>query len=202
MPRLDTLTGPADEKLTPYPSAMSNKNDWTSGKTQQGVAIPGRRKSNQAYDDTLPGTQEPPSRPANPDADVVTSAPVATLAATAQTSGSVSLSGERVAEPLARELIVRRMAKSGIHLQADFAFSYDDLLLHLDGFDPETRIGYQYVSHAGADVVTDFDSTAENRLAELGAQGLVHILVIHDHQAPDSDEVLRRVEAFLDSFAP
>ncbi len=181
---------------------MSNKNDWTSGKTQQGVAIPSKRKSNRAYDDTLPGTQKPPSRPFDPDADVVTSAPVASVAATAQTSGSVSLSGERVAEPLARELLVRRMAKAGIALEADFAFAYDDLLLHLDGFDPNTRIGYQYISHAGADVVTDFDSSAGQRLAQLGAQGIVHILVIHDHQAPDTDEVVRRVEAFLQRFAP
>jgi hypothetical protein len=181
---------------------MSNNNDWTSGKTQQGVAIPSRRKDKRAYDDTLPGTQHPPSRPVEPDADVVTSAPVASLAATAQTSGSVSLSGERVAEPLARELIVRRMAKSGIKLQPDFAFSYDDLMLHLDGFDPNTRIGYQYISHADADVVTDFDSSAEQRLAQLGAQGIVHILVIHDHQAPDTEEVLRRVEVFLSRFEP
>tara|TARA_R110002096_G_scaffold350395_2_gene543464 strand:+ start:36450 stop:36995 length:546 start_codon:yes stop_codon:yes gene_type:complete len=179
---------------------MSNNDDWTSKKTQHGVGIPSKRRSNRAYDDTLPGTQQPPSRPFDPDADVVSSAPVATVAATAQTSGSVSLSGERVAEPLARELIVRRMAKSGIQLQADYAFSYDDLMLHLDGFDPNARIGYQYISHAGADVVTDFDSSAEQRLAQLGAQGIVHILVIHDHQAPDTEEVLRRVEAFLSRY--
>ncbi len=180
---------------------MSNKNDWTSGKTQQGMAVQRPRTSSRAYDDTLPGTQRP-ARPADLDADVVTSAHVATMAGTAQTSGSVSLSGDRVAEPLARELIVRRMAKSGIRLQADYDFSHSDLLLRLDGYDPETRIGYQYISHAGADVVTDFDQAAELRLSQLGAQGIVHILVIHDHQTPDTAEVLRRVESFLELFAP
>lgn len=184
---------------------MSNKNDWdwTSGKTQQGIAIPTADKSHHGgFDDTLPGTQQAPSRPSIADSDVVTSAPVASMAATAQTSGSVSLSGDRVAEPLARELIVRRMANSGIQVQADYAFSHGDLLLRLDGFDPTSRVGYQFISHAGADVVTDFDYAAEARLAQLGAQGIVHILVIHDHQAPTTDDVLKRVEAFLDRLDP
>ncbi|MCP4444107.1 MAG: hypothetical protein GY811_02015 [Myxococcales bacterium] len=177
---------------------MSDDNDWTSGKTQQGVTIPRPRKSGSAYEDTLPGT--PPSRSLPRAPDIMTSAPVATVTATAQTSGSVSLGGERIVEPLAREIIVRRMSKRGIALQSDYAFSHDDLLLRLDGYDPAKKVGYQYISHAGADVVTDFDYTAEQRLAQLGAQGIVHILVIHDHQAPDTDEVLRRVQVFLDQF--
>ena len=178
---------------------MSNDNDWTSGKTQQGVAIPTRPERKPGYDDTLPGEHR---RPVHLDDDVMTSAPVASVAATAQTSGSVSLSGARISEPLARELIVRRMSKAGIELQADVAFSHGDLLLCLDGFDPARGIGYQYISHAGEDVVTDFDRAAEQRLAQLSAQGVVHILVIHDHQAPDTDEVLRRVQEFLASHAP
>ncbi len=179
---------------------MSKKNDWTSRKTQQGMAVPQPRKSSRAYEDTLPGTQRP-QRPTYGD-DVLTSAHVATQAGTPQTAGSVSISGERVAEPLARELIVRRMSKAGIELQADYAFSHGDLLLRLDGFDPERGIGYQFVSHADADVVTDFDRAAEQRLAQLSAQGLVHVLVIHDHQAPDTVEVLQRVELFLENLAP
>lgn len=181
---------------------MSDENDWTTGKTQQGIPVPTGVTGAAGYDDTLPGTQRRPIRQPRPDDDVVTSAPVATMAATAQTSGSVSLTGARISEPLARELIVRRMSKAGIELEADYAFSHDDLLIRLDGYDPKTRIGYQFISHAGDDVVTDFDFAAEQRLAQLSAQGIVHILVIHDHQTPETDEVLRRVEAFLGVYAP
>lgn len=182
---------------------MSNDEDWRAGKTQQGVAVGRARKRDRAFDDTLPGTQRLaiPQVPASPDDnDIVTSAPVSTLAATAQTSGSVSLSGDRVSEALARELIVRRMSKSGIHLQEDYAFSRDELLVRLDGYDPHTCVGYQFISHAGDDVVTDFDAAAEARLAQLSAQGIVHVLVIHDHRAQDTTEVLKLVEAFLDNL--
>ena len=172
---------------------MGDENDWTMGKTQQGVATPAKNKD--AFEDTLPGSQRP-TKPSK-DGDVLTSARVSALHATARIAGSVSLSGQRVAEPLARELIVRRMAKAGITLEADYVFSHGDLLLRLDGFDPATKIGYQYISHADEDVVTDFSRSVENQLAELTAQGIVQVLVIHDHRAQDTTEVLAQVEAFL-----
>ncbi len=172
---------------------MGDEKDWTMGKTQQAVATPVKDKD--AFEDTLPGAERP-TKPLE-EGDVLTSARVSTRHATANTSGSVSLSGLRVAEPLARELIVRRMSKASIALQADYVFSHGDLLVRLDGFDPTTKIGYQYISHADEDVVTDFSRPVENRLAELTEQGIVHVLVIHDHRAQDTTEVLAQVEAFL-----
>lgn len=175
---------------------MSNDKPASRSKTQLGHTL--AKKSDLALADTLPGVQTLKSIAPHPNSeDLMTSAPVSTITGTSNTSGSVTLSGERLAEPLARELIVRAMNRVGIDLRADHAFCCDDLLVTLDGYDPERKIGYQFVSHADADVVTDFDPNAEQRLRELAAQGIVHVLIIHDYDARDGDAVLARVEAFL-----
>lgn len=179
---------------------MSNDKPLSGSRTQLGHVA---AKASEAFADTLTD-----ARPAPPVAtkhhahseDLMTSAPVSSIQGTSQTSGAVTLSGARVSEALARELIVRAMAREGIALQSDYAYCCDDLLVTLDGFDPDRNVGYQFVSHAGDDVVTDFDFDVERRLRELDAQGITNVLIIHDYDAPDSDAVLTRVEAFLASF--
>lgn len=151
----------------------------------------------QGYADTLPNVRPNKVASASASGNLVTSAPVRTVAGQAQASGAVTLTGERVAESLARELIFRRMAKDGYQLTHDYAFSHEDLLVTLDGFDAERKVGFQYVSHADADVVTDVDHSVEDKLRDLSVRGNVHILVIHDHDATTADIVLERVESFL-----
>lgn len=178
---------------------MSNDKPASHSKTELGHTR--EKKSDLAVADTLPGTQPFASIAPNPSSeDLVTSAPVSTITGTSNTSGSVTLSGERLAEPLARELIVRAMNRAGIDLRPDHTFSSDNLLVTLDGYDPERKIGYQFLSHADADVVTDFAPKVEERLRELGAQDVAHVLIIHDYDARDGDAVLARVEAFLAAF--
>ena len=163
---------------------------------------PKQRPTGRGFADTLP-TVEPPRvqhQTSNTTDNLVSSAPARTVAGHAKASGYVTLSGERVAESLARELIARRMTKEGFNLQADFAYSRGDLLVNLDGFDVERSVGFQYISHADADVVTDVDTAVEAQLQELAQQGLVHILVIHDHDATTADVVVEKVESFLSSL--
>lgn len=156
-----------------------------------------------ALEDTLPGVRRESVRPSaprtnpTPDADFVSSAPVSSYAATSQTSGTVTMSGVRVLEAVARELILRRFEQAGVVVSPDYSLHEDELLVRLDGFDPTTRVGFQFLSHSDADVVTDFDDEVEAKLAHLSSQGRVHVLVIHDHQAPTADVILERVEAFL-----
>ncbi len=181
---------------------MSKEKPRSGSKTQLGYKLVER---NRALEDTLPAGAKRAATPPPPQAvplhietgDLMTSAPVSSIAATAQTSGAVTLSGERVSEPLARELIVRRMAQEGIALVSDFALRHDDLLVTLDGFDSDRRVGFQFISHADEDVVTDFDLQVEQRVRELTAHGMFQILIIHDYEAPDADAVLARVDSFL-----
>ncbi len=157
------------------------------------------RSGERAYADTLQNVEPPriQHQTSNTTDDLVSSAPVRAVAGHAQASGYVTLSGERVAESLARELIARSMSKAGYVLESDYAFSHGDLLVNLDGFDAAKRVGFQYISHADADVVTDVDTDVEAQLQELAKSGVVHVLVIHDHHATTSEKVVQQVEAFL-----
>jgi hypothetical protein len=160
---------------------------------------PRTRSPDRGFADTLPtvNPQRVQLQTSNTTDDLVSSAPARAIAGHAQASGYVTLSGERVAEALARELIARRMTQDGFDLEEDYAYSYGDLLVNLDGFDVQRSVGFQYVSHADADVVTDLDTGVEEQLRQLGAQGIAHVLIIHDHDATTAEVVVERVEAFL-----
>lgn len=179
---------------------MSNKKERSGSTTRQGFAAPPKTKP-RGCDDTIPvGAVRSPvvhMHLDGSDDNVITSAPSATVTAKIEGAGVVTMSGERVGETLARELIVRRMSQANIDLAPDMAFSYDDLLVTLDGYDNDRRIGYQFVSHSGEDVVTDFEPGIEARLVQLSEAGIAHILVIHDHLATNADAVLEQVEKFL-----
>jgi hypothetical protein len=89
---------------------------------------------------------------------------------------------------------------AGLSIEQDYAFHWGTILLRLDGYDPARNIGYQYVSHADADVVTDHDSDAESTLKELASQGKVRVLVIHDADAASPGDLIARIEEFLASI--
>lgn len=126
----------------------------------------------------------PPKAPLNLDVISSTDAPVAR-------------SKHRVPEADARVLITDRMAEAGIHLSSDYSFVHRELLVTLDGYDPAQYVGFQYLSHEGEDVVTDFSTEVESQIAEITDKGIAHILVIHDYDTPNRMAIIKRVEAFL-----
>ncbi len=118
------------------------------------------------------------------------------------TGGIVSTDPEpTLSEDEARDIVQRRLRTAGVALQPDFAFRHADLVVTLDGFDPARAIGFAYISHADADVVTDFDEASEMAFHELARQGVAFVLVIHDTDIPTADALERRIDAFLDLLA-
>jgi hypothetical protein len=173
----------------------SNKNAQSNAADALAPTLP---RSNNIYADTLPSVPaQSLVTQAQANADVVTSASAGEVRGDKQTAGAVTLTGERIDEDFAREIISRRMAKDNIQLVADHTLSHDNLLVNLDGFDTKRKIGYQYVSHADADVVTDVSPDVEERLAQLSALGIAHVLVVHDYQATDAETLLAKVDEFL-----
>lgn len=148
--------------------------------------------------DNLPAANPtfPPER-WDKESNLVSSAKLPTLPPSASASGMVTLSGDRLPEELARELITRRFAKAGYQLQSDYRFHHGDTLVTLDGFDPEHRVGFQYISHADQDVVTDHDVATTLALKQLEADGQARVLIIHDGEAPTGDELMAIVNEFL-----
>ncbi len=103
----------------------------------------------------------------------------------------------RLSEERARTILDARFKAAGIVLQTDYAFREADLLVNLDGYDPAQRIGYAYISHGDADVVTDFDAAAELAFEQLAEAGTAFVLVVHDTDVPTPDALERRIDRFF-----
>jgi hypothetical protein len=159
--------------------------------------------------DTLPagttsqdlGLEPPSTQPVSHeiDADVVTAETGST-----HVHGSASLDEPsprvRIDENRAREILDARFSAAGAALTHDYALAEGDLAITLDGFDPARRIGYAFISHADADVITDFDEAAELALQGLADRGRCRVLVIHDRDIPNEDAIERRIDAFFDAL--
>lgn len=128
---------------------------------------------------------------------LVTSASAPTVPPVARADGVVTLSGDRLSENLAREILMKRFTIAGFAIQQDYQFNWGNTLVNLDGFDVNANVGYQYVSHADADVVTDHDTATEMALKQLSREGTVCVLVIHDVDAPSPGHLMDRIEEFL-----
>jgi hypothetical protein len=138
----------------------------------------------------------PPTTQAGHDS-IISSAGATTVPPTESGSGTVSLNADRLSEELARELLFRRFTEVGIAVQPDYRFRDQSMLVTLDGYDPAHRVGYQYISHSYADVVTDHDGAAERALKELAATGAARVLIVHDVDATTGDDLLARIDEFL-----
>lgn len=103
----------------------------------------------------------------------------------------------RLPEDIARTVITSRFEKQGIELEADYQFSHGDLLVTLDGYDPNRRVGYQFLSHSDADVVTDFDEATELAFEQLAGRGEAWVMVIHDADVPAVVALEERINKFL-----
>ena len=151
---------------------------------------------------TLPLGSAPVVKPrTRSKADLVTSAELPTLPATASASGELIVSGAGLPEALAREIINRRFVESGYRMQPDYRFSHGDTLVTLDGFDAERKVGFQYLSHGDQDVVTDHDVNTSRVLDQLARSGEAWILVIHDGEAPSREALVSIIDEFLKARA-
>jgi hypothetical protein len=104
----------------------------------------------------------------------------------------------QLSEADARRILDARFTAAGVALQADYRFHDSDLLVVLDGYDPARRIGYTFVSHRDADVVTDFDSAAELAFQHLASEARAFVLVVHDVDVPSADALENRIDAFFE----
>ena len=123
--------------------------------------------------------------------------PVASSTMEPAASGRVSLVNERLAEDVAREILHRRFTQYGASIQTDYPFHTERIACTLDGYDPHRRLGYAYISHADADVVTDIDADTELGLHQLAMNGEAWILVVHDSHIRKLEELVVHADNFL-----
>ena len=148
--------------------------------------------------ETEPGTPPPPAR-VRPQTGELLSSAAGRLHSVVVTeaAGTVSLSLPAMPEEQARDTLLDRFTKAGYAIEIDYPFHRGNMLVTLDGYDPEEAVGYQFISHTGADVVTDHGTDVEHELRRLHQQGVAHVLVVHDVSTTTSKSLNAAIDAFL-----
>jgi hypothetical protein len=102
-------------------------------------------------------------------------------------------------ERAACALLRARFEAAGFHIQENRVFDEAGIRFEIDGFDPERRVGYEYLtSDAG-----DGWDVGDDVIAELEARkqrGELFVLVVDEREAPDAEALGERADAFLDEL--
>jgi hypothetical protein len=171
------------------------------------ATLPGRKRKAEVVDDNKPAgnaSATAPSRTATyPPArwdkeDAVISSAMPRQEAYGDDAGAATSDGaKRIPESQARAILNARFHTAGAALEPDYAFRSRDLIVHLDGYDPARSLGYAYLSHGDADVVTDFDEATEMAFEQLAREGKAFVLIVHDVDVPSIDALESRIDGFF-----
>lgn len=90
-------------------------------------------------------------------------------------------------------LLKQRFEAAGFKIEENRPFEEEGIAFEIDGFDPEARVGYEYISAEAADS-WDVDADVQAALEARRKKGEVHILFVDE---ADAAELGERADAFL-----
>jgi hypothetical protein len=95
------------------------------------------------------------------------------------------------------QILAEVFADRGHPIARDVAFDDAGVSFVIDGWCAETRVGFEYRTHAAGDKV-DLDDEELLRLGEAMEQGLFFIFVIDEDDVGSADDLRLYANAFLD----
>jgi uncharacterized protein YndB with AHSA1/START domain len=98
-------------------------------------------------------------------------------------------------------VLKRSFEARGLAIEENRPFDEDGVAFEIDGFDPERRIGYEYVTEEAGDS-WDVDERVVAALDERRRKGELFVLILHETDAPDEAAIEARATAFLDEVMP
>ena len=90
-------------------------------------------------------------------------------------------------------LLKQRFEAAGFKIEENRPFEEEGVAFEIDGFDPEARVGYEYISAEAGDS-WDVDGDVQAALEARRKKGEVHILFVDE---ADAAELGERADAFL-----
>jgi sec-independent protein translocase protein TatB len=102
-------------------------------------------------------------------------------------------------ERAACALLRSRFEAAGFKILENRELDEDGVRLELDGFDPDRRVGYEYVTEEAGDG-WDVDPDVIAKLAERKQRGELFVLIVDEHDAPDADSLGAAADAFLEEL--
>ena len=99
-------------------------------------------------------------------------------------------------ERAACALLKQRFEAAGFTIEDNRPFDEDGIRFEIDGFDPDRRVGYEYLSEEAGDS-WDVDEAVIAALEERRKRGELHILIVDESHAPDPASLATAADAFL-----
>jgi hypothetical protein len=96
-------------------------------------------------------------------------------------------------------LLKTRFEAAGYEITENHPFDEDGIHFEIDGFDPDARVGYEYISDEAGDT-WDVDDKVVAALAAKLREGTLSVLVLGENEAPTVDVLARAADAFLASL--
>lgn len=100
-------------------------------------------------------------------------------------------------EQRGREVLKRVFQEAGFAVIEEFPLTLGSFRLVLDGYDPERRVGYEYITTADGDREALHEAIVEE-LDRLNQAGLVHLFLIDEQFIPDAASLEEAARAFLE----
>ena len=93
-------------------------------------------------------------------------------------------------------LLKQRFQAAGFTIEDNRTFDEDGIRFEIDGFDPDRRVGYEYLTEEAGDS-WDVDEAVIAALEERRKRGDLHILIIDETHAPDPASLATAADTFL-----
>jgi len=102
-------------------------------------------------------------------------------------------------ERKACSLLKARFEQAGFHIEENRAFDEAGVQFEIDGFDPERRVGYEYITEEAGDG-WDVDGAVVAALDAKRKAGDLHVLVVDERDAPDDASLSEAIDEFLEGL--
>ena len=97
-------------------------------------------------------------------------------------------------------LLLARFTEAGFRPTPNFHFHEGDIEVDLDGWDPDARVGYEYLTKEAGDD-KQFDPATLARFEARIEKGELHVLIIDEREAVTADTLDAAARGFLAEVA-
>ena len=94
-------------------------------------------------------------------------------------------------------ILTKAFADRGYAIQRDVALELPGVAFTADGWDPEAKVGFEYLTHAAGDHL-DLSLDEIAALTALIERGEVYVLLVDEHDVDTPDDLAWAAARFLD----
>jgi len=99
-------------------------------------------------------------------------------------------------EMTGRAVLKEAFESMGLHIREEFPLSVAEFSILIDGYDPVSRVGYEYITTADGDR-EELNPLVVAELDRLNAEGLVRLFLIDERFIAGRDSLREAALAFL-----